>query len=193
MPREWYGVLPSISFGLVEFRFLPLRREDFPLLSEWFAKEHVAPFWGEPSDLSSIEAQYGPSVDGHDPTELFIAAVDDEPVGMIQRYRIDDNPEWQRSLAAAGIPEPAAGIDYLIGEERMTGRGVGPEMISSFVGDTWRRYPDVKAIAVALQQQNRRSWRALEKAGFVRTWAGTIESDDPSDEGPIYVYVLSRP
>jgi aminoglycoside 6'-N-acetyltransferase len=117
----------------------------------------------------------------------------DERIGMIQRYRIDDNPEWKQSLAVAGSPEAAAGIDYLIGEERLTGRGVGPEMISHFVEDTWRRYPDIRAIAVAVQQQNRRSWRALEKAGFERAWAGTIESDDPSDEGPSYVYTLPRP
>jgi aminoglycoside 6'-N-acetyltransferase len=186
-------MLAPLSFGHVEFRFLPLRREDFPLLSEWFAKEHVTRFWGEPSDLSSIEAQYGPSVDGRDPTELFIVHMGDERIGMIQRYRIDDNPEWKQSLAVAGSPEAAAGIDYLIGEERLTGRGVGPEMISHFVEDTWRRYPDIAAITVAVQQQNRRSWRALEKAGFERTWAGTIESDDPSDEGPSYVYVLARP
>jgi aminoglycoside 6'-N-acetyltransferase len=183
----------ALSFWRVEFRFLPLRREDFPLLSEWFAREHVSRFWGEPSDLSSIEAQYGPSVDCRDPTELFIVHLGGEPIGMIQRYRIDDNPEWKRSLAAAGIPEASAGIDYLIGEEQLTGRGIGPEMISSFVHDTWARYPEVQAIAVALQQRNRRSWRALEKAGFRRTWAGTLESDDPSDEGPSYVYVLPRP
>jgi aminoglycoside 6'-N-acetyltransferase len=176
----------------VEIRFRLLSRENFPLLSEWFAKEHVAPWWGEANDLSSIEARYGPSVDSLDPTEFFIVHMGDEPIGLIQRYRIDENPEWKQSLAEAGIPEAAAGIDYLIGEERLTGCGVGPEMISRFVQDTWRRYPEVRAVAVAVQQQNRRSWRALEKAGFRRTWAGTIESDDPSDEGPSYVFVLPR-
>lgn len=177
----------------MELRFRPLRREDFPLLSEWLAKEHVAPWWREADDLTSIEARYGPSVDSRDPTELFIVHVGEQPIGLIQRYRIDDDPEWKRSMAVAGIPEAAAGIDYLIGEERLTGRGVGPEMISRFVQDTWGRYPEVQAIAVDVQQQNRRSWRALEKAGFERTWAGMIESGDPSDEGPSYVYVLPRP
>lgn len=42
---------------------------------------------------------------------------------------------------------------------------------------------------VAVQQANRRSWRALEKAGFERTWAGTIECDDSCDAGPNFVYV----
>ena len=50
-------------------------------------------------------------------------------------------------------------------------------------------YPNIVA---AVQQGNRRSWRALEKAGFSRTWAGQLESDDPSDAGPSYVYVRAR-
>ena len=32
--------------------------------------------------------------------------------------------------------------------------------------------------------------RALEKAGYQRCWAGELESDDPSDEGPMYLYRL---
>ena len=171
--------------GAVDLRF---RR-----LSEWFAKEHVAPWWGEAHDLSSIEARYGPSVDSRDPTEVFIASQGEESIGLIQRYLIDENPEWKRSLAVADIPEAAAGIDYLIGAERLIGRGIGSAMISRFVEDTWRRYPEVTAVAVAVQQRNRRSWRALERAGFRRTWAGTLESEDPSDEGPSYVYVRHRP
>ncbi len=47
-------------------------------------------------------------------------------------------------------------------------------------------------MAVAVQQDNRRSWRALEKAGYSRVFAGMIESDDPSDAGPSYLYVRLR-
>jgi aminoglycoside 6'-N-acetyltransferase len=177
----------------VDLGFRPLRREDFPLLSVWFANEHVRPWWHEDHDLESIEARYGPSVDSRDPTEVFVVHQGDEPVGLIQRYRIDDYPEWRRSLVVAGVPAAAAGIDYLVGDGGLIGRGVGTEMISRFVEDTWRRYPEVSAIAVAVQQKNRRSWRALEKSGFQRAWAGLIDSGDPSDAWPDYVYVRHRP
>jgi len=152
----------------------------------------VQSWWREPHDLESIEARYGPSVDGEDPTEVFVVESRGEPVGMIQRYRHRDDPEWQRAVVAAGVPADAAGIDYLIGVESKTGRGLGTQMILRFVEDTFDRYPDASAVAVDVQQANRPSWRALERAGFHRLWAGALDSDDPSDEGPAYFYVRHR-
>jgi aminoglycoside 6'-N-acetyltransferase len=46
---------------------------------------------------------------------------------------------------------------------------------------------------VAVQQENPASWRALEGAGFQRVWAGMLDSDDPSDQGPSYLYSMRRP
>ena len=51
---------------------------------------------------------------------------------------------------------------------------------------------DIDRMGVAVQQANHRSWRALEKAGYDRVFEGMIESDDPSDAGPSYVYVRAR-
>jgi aminoglycoside 6'-N-acetyltransferase len=176
----------------VRVAFRALRRGDFALLSQWLAAPHVQPWWREDPDAAAVEARYGPMVDGVDPTEAFVVEGDGEPVGFLQRYRIDDDPNWVRALAPAAPPAPAAGIDYLIGVETLTGQGLGAELIERLVADTWERHPDVVAIVVAVQQDNRRSWRALEKAGFERTWAGLLDSDDASDEGPSYVYVRCR-
>jgi aminoglycoside 6'-N-acetyltransferase len=176
-----------------EIVFRRLRHDDFPLLAVWFASEHVAPWWQEPADLASIEARYGPTIEGRDPSEVFIIELEGEPVGLIQRYLIDDDPEWARALAAAHAPAPSAGIDYLIGKQTLTGIGLGPRLIARFLEDIWRRYPTIVAVVVAMQQANRGSWRALEKIGFHRIWSGDLESDHPSDQGPSYLYVLERP
>ena len=64
--------------------------------------------------------------------------------------------------------------------------------MGSFTALTLERYGDTEGVAVAVQQGNRRSWRALEKAGYDRVFTGSIESDDPSDDGPSYVYVRRR-
>ncbi|MBV8951173.1 MAG: GNAT family N-acetyltransferase [Actinobacteria bacterium] len=174
-------------------RFRPLRRRDFALLGSWLAAPHVFEWWREPSEMEAIEARYGPCVDGADPTEVFVVEADAEPIGFVQRYRIDDDPDWRRSLAATSVDaRGAAGIDYLIGVEDLTGRGVGPQMIRQFVDETFREQPDLSSIVVAVQQGNRRSWRALEKAGFARRWSGTLDSDDPSDDGPSHLYVRRR-
>ena len=73
------------------------------------------------------------------------------------------------------------------------GVGLGPVIVDSFTVSTFERYGDIDQVAVAVQQANRRSWRALEKAGYDRVYAGTIDSDDPSDAGPSYTYLRRRP
>ena len=146
--------------------FRPLRSDDLPLLAGWLARPHVLRWWREESDIAAVEAAYGPLIAGTDTTEAFIALRDGQSIGYIQRYRLDDNPVWQRSIFSAVGETNAAGIDYLIGDESLTGQGLGRRLISEFVDDSWQRYPDIGAIAVAVQQDNRASWRALEGAGF---------------------------
>jgi aminoglycoside 6'-N-acetyltransferase len=148
----------------------------------------VAPWWPDEPTVEAIEASYGPVVDGVDPTEAFIVELDGRPVGFVQRYLLDDYPDW---CAALGI-EGAAGIDYLIGAAELTGVGLGPVIVDSFSVLSFERYGSVDRLAVAVQQANHRSWRALEKAGYRRVFAGMIDSEDPSDAGPSYVYVRGR-
>jgi aminoglycoside 6'-N-acetyltransferase len=177
---------------LLTVGFRPLKRDDFPLLSWWLSRPHVQAWWAEDAGLGPIEQRYGPAVDGVDATELFNVEIDGHAAGMVQRYLLEDNPDWEKSLAPSGNYEDPAGIDYFIGDEALVGAGVGPTMIELLVAGTWERYPQVGQVVVAVQQANRPSWRALEKAGFDRTWAGTIVSDDPGDTGPSYVYVRRR-
>jgi aminoglycoside 6'-N-acetyltransferase len=171
----------------------------------------VARWWRERYDLAAVEATYGPLIDGSDPTEGFIAIragqeqgqeqEQEQPLAFLQRYRLDDNPLWQRAIAGAlaegarrgGPIGSGAGIDYLIGDQAMTGRGLGRQMIDAFVDLTWDRYPDISAVVAAVDQGNEASWRALEGAAFLRTWAGVLDSDDPGDQGPHYLYVRRRP
>lgn len=162
------------------------------MLCGWLAAPHVLPWWEEDPSPAAVEAKYGPSVDGDDPTELFVVEQDGAPVGFIQRYRLADNPEWVESLKVAGTPDDAAGCDYVIGSPELIGQGLGPQLISQFVADIWVRYPEVPAIVIDVDQLNRRSWRALEKVGFERVFSGDIESEPP-DSGPAHVYLLRRP
>ena len=92
--------------------FRPLRFVDLVLVSHWQNRPHVARWWREPADLASITSRYSPTIDGPDPTDVFIIEFEGEAIGLIQRYLLSDNPEW---AAAIGIQE-GAGIDYFIGE-----------------------------------------------------------------------------
>ena len=114
------------------------------------------------------------------------------PTVTLRPMSRDDHPSWVTALAVVGDTSAAVGFDYAIGVLDATGRGVGSEAIRQLVADTFSSYPDVDSVVVALQQANRASWRALERVGFERRWAGLLDSPDPSDAGPSYVYVLSR-
>jgi len=166
---------------------------DLPLLFEWLCRPHVAEWWRDvPADLAAVEVEYGPCIDGDDPTELFIVATDRRAVGMIQRYLIADEPAWWPAFDGIVDVSNAAGIDYLIGEPDVVGVGIGSAMIAEFVPMVFKWRP-VGAIVVTVQQANIASWRILEKAGFERIWSGELDSPDPSDQGPEHVYVLNRP
>jgi aminoglycoside 6'-N-acetyltransferase len=185
-PRQWTALPPA------EVALRRLRRDDLPLLTGWLQAPHVREWWrDEPTDLTTVEAKYGPCIDGDDPTVLFVIEVNRHPVGMIQRYRFADEPEW--SVALSGITDltATAGIDYLIGEPEAIGKGTGSAAIAALVAQTFTD-PAVQSIVVTVQQPNVASWRALEKAGFRRVWSGRLDSPDPSDEGPEHVYVIRR-
>jgi len=176
----------------MRFRFEPLTRGDFSLLSRWRGMPHVEQWWPGPHDLASMEREYRPIVDGADATRAFISCLDDRPVGYAQSYRLADETDWHLTIAAAIGDVAEVGIDYFIGEAELIGRGIGSAMIASFVDTVWHLYADASSIVVAVQQENSASWRALERVGFTRVWQGRLDTDDSSDQGPGYLYLVVR-
>jgi len=170
----------------------PMRWDDLPLLDAWLRQPHVMKWWrAEPADLAAVEAEYGACITGNDPTELFVITEGSRPIGMIQCYLYADEPEWLAVFDGIVEVTDAAGIDYLIGEPDAVGRGLGTATIAAMVPMVFgsRR---VGSIVVNVDQANPASWRVLEKAGFTRVWEGEIDSPDPSDHGPQFVYLLTR-
>jgi aminoglycoside 6'-N-acetyltransferase len=179
----------------VALELRPLAEPDLTRLAVWLAAPHVEPWWRESHDPATVRQAYLPLVEGTDPTEGLLVMEDGVPVGFAQRYRVAADPGWLRAVSTALGPGAAraVGIDYLLGEEAATGRGLGRALIARLVFGTWPRYPEATAVVVGVAQGNRRSWRALEAAGLRRVWAGTLDSEDPSDAGPSYLYRVDRP
>jgi aminoglycoside 6'-N-acetyltransferase len=187
------GNTGAVSVPAVAFR--PCTRDDLPMVAGWQARPHVAPWWQRDPGLAAVRARYLPCLEGSDPTELFILEAAGTPVGFFQHYLIADYPQWAATLEGTGQPgmHAAAGIDYLIGDAAFTGRGLGTVAIAVFTRLVFARYLATRLVAVAVAQDNTASWRALEKAGYERCWAGELASDDPSDQGPMYLYRRGRP
>jgi aminoglycoside 6'-N-acetyltransferase len=174
--------------------FRPCTRDDLPVVAAWQSQPHVARWWQRDPDLAAVRARYLPCLDGSDPTELFILEAAGTPAGFFQHYLIADYPQWAATLRGTGQPDvdDAAGIDYLIGDTALTGQGLGTAAITAFTRLVLTRYRAIRLVAVAVAQDNTASWRALEKSGYRRCWAGELTSDDPSDEGPMYLYRRER-
>jgi aminoglycoside 6'-N-acetyltransferase len=175
-------------------RFRPLTRADFPLLRTWLEEPVVARWWNHETTDAALERDFGPSLDGADPAELFVALDGDEPFGYAQRYPIAATPEYAEELGALCALAPGAlSIDYLIGVPGRRGRGLGAAMIAAFVTAAWAAYPDAPQIVVPVAAGNVASWRALERAGFERVAEGELEPDNPIDPPDHVVYAIGRP
>lgn len=166
----------------------PLTSADFPRLVEWINAPHVARWWDGKADLESIKSKYDSRLSGDDKTRVFVIELDTVPIGMIQCYRHDDNPDWD---TAVGVPK-AAGIDYLIGEVNCTGKGVGVAAIHKIVELVFSDNLDIDFVVSVPQADNRRSCRVLEKAGFNLMDTRKVASDCPSDAGISAIYVRQR-
>jgi aminoglycoside 6'-N-acetyltransferase len=166
----------------------PLAPADFPLLVQWINEPHVARWWDGTADMASVNTKYSPRLDMGSPTRVFVIQIDNFSVGMIQCYRHRDYPDWERTVGIEG----GAGIDYLIGDTRFTGKGIGAQAIREIAKIAFAIYPEIKVVLSVPQKENRASWRALEKAGFDRVDERKLESDCPSDAGVSYIYAFSR-
>ena len=148
--------------GALSFR--PLTADDLPQLHEWLGRPHVARWWGPQPALDEVRQKYLRTINGEEPTDVYLIVLDGREVGLIQTYRIADWPDFW--------PEPethepgAAGMDLFIAEEGLLGRGLGPRVIHTFVAAVVFADPAVLACWADPDAGNRRSVRAFEKAGF---------------------------
>lgn len=146
----------AISFRL-------MTRDDLPLVHEWHQRPHVVRWWTVRKTFEETEEHYLPTIEGTEPTDHYLALLDGEPLGMIQTYLVSDNPEWEEVV---GREEGLAGVDLLIGEEDAIGGGLGPRVLERFALEVVFARRATQACVATVEEANRRSWRAFEKAGF---------------------------
>jgi len=173
-----------VDVAPIDFR--ALTRRDFPQLVEWLDRPHVARWWTDPRGAAAIEAEFGPCVDGTDPTRIFFILSGSRPVGFIQCYRLDDEPGYAEALGLAD----GVGIDLFVGEADVMGGGFGSAVLARFVDQVvWPTYPDLARCVAGPSIHNHRSQRAFEKAGFRRGRVASV----PGEDDPELIMVLDRP
>ena len=174
--------------------FRPLLRSDLRLLATWLAEPLVARWWNHEFTAEAVERDFGASIDGAEPTDVFVASADGVPFGLIQRYLIGAYPGYEAELAPVCVVPPGAlSVDYLVGEPALRGRGLGAAMVAGLVERSWSSHPGSADVLVPVAAGNVASWRLLERAGFRRYAEGQLEPDNPVDSADHYVYRLRRP
>jgi RimJ/RimL family protein N-acetyltransferase len=95
-----------------------------------------------------------------------------EPIERELAYELEGRYVILVDGREAGLIQTYDGeVDLLIGEEDLVGRGLGPEILSKFVAEI----VETDFAFALVEEGNRRSWRAFEKAGFRH--AGDVEED----------------
>ena len=174
--------------------FRRLARADFALLARWLRTPHVARWWNHETSPAALERDFGPTIAGDDPADVFVVSLHGHPIGLIQRYTFADNPDYATELAAlAAVPAAAWSMDYFVGEPARLRSGLGSAMLRALVRATWHDAPDAPAVIVPVVAANVASWRALERAGFRRVAEGPLTPDNPVDDNAHYVYRIDRP
>lgn len=149
----------------VQIGFRPVETRDVGVLHRWLNEPGVVAWWeGDDVSWDAVTRNY---VDSDDGTEHWICVADGNDVGWIQCYPATAFPDETSAWFEVGVDRTAAGIDYLIGEASMRGRGLGASMIRTFVHDVvFARHPEWTQVCAAPFVANEGSWRAMEKAGF---------------------------
>jgi RimJ/RimL family protein N-acetyltransferase len=147
--------------------FRGLVREDLALLAGWIGQPHVKRWFPEPATVAAVELEYGGQLRGDDRIRVFIVELDGRPAGMIQAYRVEDFRDDAESSTADWDAEGCVGIDYLIGEADLTGRGLGTAMIELFIETVLRGlFPGAIAVVADPEPANLASISALRGLGF---------------------------
>ncbi len=137
--------------------------EDMAVMKKWLEKEYVSKWFGDASEwLYEIEHRN----DEFDFIKHFIVEEKGMPVGFCQYY------DWKKAFDAEGPSEPDGtyGIDYMIGEEHLLGKGLGKELVKLICDKVIEDEPNaIQLIAdptIEEERVNVTSIKVLETNGF---------------------------
>ncbi|MEZ5255637.1 MAG: GNAT family N-acetyltransferase [Ilumatobacteraceae bacterium] len=176
------------------FEFRRLSPRDFALLGRWLAQPYVERWWNHAFTPAALERDFGPSMDGEEPNEDWVAMLDGRPIGLIQYCAYADYPDYRAELSpGVDVPDGAMSIDYLIGEPECVRRGIGRSMIVAFVDRIWATNPAATCVLVPVNSANLASWKALLEAGFRLVARMDLEPDHPMLDRMHEILRIDRP
>ncbi len=144
--------------------FRPACLADAPLLFRWRQTPHVARWWNiAPYQAGTLEEMTRELEEDFvlSEHESLLVLLDGQPIGYVQTYNAEQaSGDWWPDE-----DDSTRGLDLLIGDETLVGRGLGPEIVRALCEKLFAK-PGVTSVIVDPHPDNRRSIRCFEKAGF---------------------------
>ncbi len=161
----------------IKLSFHRLSQHHFPLLLRWLKAPHVKLWWD--SDIKWTEEliadKYSYYVNGYKkltlqdqiiekPIYAFVICLEGALIGYIQYYNRHDFPP-ERGYDISELPNSCAGLDWYLGEQEFTGKGIGTKALKLFLEQyVFQKFDNV---FVDPEVENINAIRAYQKAGFV--------------------------
>jgi len=136
---------------------------DLRLVHEWLQRPHVKKWWSDRETYEEVAEHYLPAIEGKEPTDLYIALLEEQPVGFVQTYLVSDYPDY---AALVGVGEGVVGVDLFVGDAALTGQGIGSAILRRFVDEVVFAASETTACIADPDARNVASVRAFENAGF---------------------------
>ncbi|MDF2066491.1 GNAT family N-acetyltransferase [Bacillus sp. Cr_A10] len=140
-----------------------MKQNDFELMVKWLNDPKVLEFYEEsPTNYDKVVNKYGPRVEGKHYVNPCMIEFQNETIGYIQFYPIQEN-----ELIKYGYPQNQIiyGIDQFIGETQLWGKGIGTSMISMMV-NYLSIHKSVSRVVLEVKNTNVRAISSYEKCGF---------------------------
>ena len=145
--------------------FKPVTQEDIPLLFAWFLQPHVHSWWAVPETEHEFADYILKKIAGDNPF-AFMVLCEGEPLGYIQYYYLNGDLTADETWLPE-LPQRTVGIDQIIGDKNMLGKGYGTLFIAEFIQYlTSYAAPDITTVIADPDSRNYGAIRCYEKVGF---------------------------
>jgi aminoglycoside 6'-N-acetyltransferase len=158
------------------FGFRPLGPGDHATLRAWLERPHVRRWWGDP------ETEFQDIVTGDwQSLEAVVVLLDGRPIGFVQSYDVAKDGRG----VFPGNPAGTRGIDILLGEADLVGRGIGAGFVAAFAQHLFAR--GVPRVLTDPDPANPAAVKTYARAGFQAV--GPIDTPD----GPALLMIKDNP
>jgi aminoglycoside 6'-N-acetyltransferase-1b/aminoglycoside 6'-N-acetyltransferase-2 len=145
------------------FEFHPFAEAHLTILKDWLKRDHIRPVWQEPEDESEFKEKFLNQLPQRS-VYAFIIYFEHHPIGYLQYYNANKvgGGWWENEKPGT------FGVDLMIGEEKLLGRGYGATIITEFLSLIKAREESVTSFIIDPDPSNHRAIKSFEKAGFIR-------------------------